>query len=258
MPLTPLGNTGLHVTPIGFGSVKIGRNQQIKYPTPYDIPDESQAGMLLNTVLDLGINYIDTAPAYGLAEERIGRFLSHRRDEFVLSTKVGETFEDGRSIHDFAGEAVRYSIERSLRRLKTDVLDMVFVHSDGNDLKIQQQTDCVPTLLELKQRGVVQAVGFSGKTTDGATAALEWADVLMVEYHLENRSHEEVIRRAGERGIGIVIKKGLASGNLSAEEAIRFVLANGGVQSLIVGGLNPQNMRSNIGVAESVHPFRAA
>jgi len=241
-----LGNTGLAVTPIGFGAFKIGRNQGTKYPADYELPDEATVAQLLNSVLDLGINYIDTAPAYGCSEERIGRHLSHRRSECVLSTKVGETFENGRSTYDFSEQAVRNSVERSLRRLQTDVLDIVFIHSDGNDAAILHQTDCVPTLLDLKQRGDIRCVGFSGKTPDGARLALDWADVLMVEYHRENRSHEEVLGEAAANGVGVVVKKGLASGRLDPPAAIRFVLSNRNVSSLVIGGLSVEHLKENM------------
>ena len=92
-----VGQTGLKVPPLGFGAFKIGRNEGVKYPTPYDLPDEAAVGRLLNSILDLGCTLIDTAPAYGLSEARIGQAIGHRRGEFVLSTKVGETFEDGQS-----------------------------------------------------------------------------------------------------------------------------------------------------------------
>lgn len=254
MQTSPLGNTGLSVTPLGYGAFKIGRNQGIKYPSAYDLPDDDTTERLLNNILDLGINLIDTAPAYGVSEERIGRFISHRRDEFVLSTKVGETFEDGESTYDFSGDAVRDSIDRSRRRLQTDCLDLVFIHSDGNDLAILNETDCVETLLDLKSSGVIQAVGFSGKTVAGATAALDWADCLMVEYHLEDRSHEELIASANDRGVGILVKKGLASGHLPPPDAIRFVLDNPAVSSLVVGGLNIDHWRSNVMAANEIRP----
>lgn len=234
------------LTRIGFGAFKIGRNQRTKYPTPYDLPDEPTVERLLNTVLDLGINYIDTAPAYGLSEERIGKFLSRRRSEFVLSTKVGETFEDGESVYEFSGKAVRHSVERSLSRLKTDVLDIVFVHSDGNDRWILTETDCVSALLELKDAGKIRAVGFSGKTVAGAEQSLDWADVLMVEYHRDDDRHADVMSVAMERGVAVVVKKGLASGTLQPAEAIRFVLRNPAVGSLVIGGLNPENIRRNL------------
>ena len=247
----PLGRTGMNVTPIGFGAFKIGRNQKAKYPRAYALPDDQTTERLLNGVLDLGINYIDTAPAYGCSEERIGRFLSHRRSEFVLSTKVGERFADGVSTYDYSAPAVRDSLHESLRRLRTDVLDTVFVHSHGDDLAVLRQTDVVGVLLEMKAAGDIRAVGMSGKTVEGCRASLGWADVLMVEYHLNDRRQEPVIAEAAARGVAVVVKKGLASGRLPADEAIRFVLANSGVSSLLVGGLDIDHLRANVAAAQS-------
>jgi len=244
-----LGKTGLQITPISFGSFKIGRNQQIKYPEAYNLLDDRNADNLLNRVLDLGINYIDTAPAYGLAEERIGTALRNRRKEFVLSTKVGETFTGGMSSYDFTAQAIRSSIERSLKRLRTDVLDIVFLHSNGDDLEIQQNTDAVETLQLFKSVGKIKAIGLSGKSVAGAQYALKWADVLMVQYHLNDRSHEQLIHDAQKSGVGIVVKKGLASGHLIPNEAIQFVLQNASVNTLVVGGHNLKHIESNIAAA---------
>ncbi|MBL4886198.1 MAG: aldo/keto reductase [Planctomycetaceae bacterium] len=250
MKKTPLGKTGLNVSPIGFGSFKIGRNQKTKYPTAYDRPSDQESTRLLNAVLDLGINLIDTAPAYGLSEERIGAAISHRRDEFVLATKTGECFEDGESVYDYSGPATRTSIERSLRRLKTDVLDIVYIHSDGRDEWIQNQTDVVETLQQLKTEGLIRSIGFSGKDVAGVELALSWADLVMAEYHIEDTSHAEIINKAAELGIGVVVKKGLASGHLTAEAAIRFVLENPNVSSMVIGGLNLEHLRSNCEIAQ--------
>jgi len=126
------------------------------------------------------------------------------------------------------------------------------IHSDGRDLWIQNEIDAIPILRELKQRGLVRAIGLSGKTVEGAFQALDWADVSMVEYHSQDRSHEGLIAQSSERGIGIVVKKGLASGHLAAEEAIGFVLANPHVASLVVGGLNLEHFRENVRAAKEV------
>lgn len=249
-----LGRTNLDVSPIGFGAFKIGRNEKIKYPTAYDLPDDEQVDRLLNAVLDMGINFIDTAPAYGLSEKRIGDCIGQRRHQFVLSTKVGETFEAGQSTYCYEPDHVRMSIERSLRRLDTDVIDIVFIHSRGDDLELQQKTDIVPTLQDMRRRGLVRAIGLSGKTVAGAQAALQWADVLMVEYHINDRSHEDVITAATARGVGVVCKKGLQSGHLAPGPAIEFVLTNPGVASMVIGGLSVDHLRDNIRTAQRVQP----
>jgi aryl-alcohol dehydrogenase-like predicted oxidoreductase len=244
-----LGRTGLSISPIGFGGFKIGRNQKAKYPGAYALPNEDEVEELLLGLLHLGINYIDTAPAYGLSEERIGRLLHRRRGEFVLATKVGENFSDGSSEYDFTADGVMASVVRSLDRLKTDVIDVLLLHSDGRDLWIQNETDAVAMLCRCRDRGMARAIGLSGKTVEGARQALDWADVLMVEYHLEDRSHERLMAEGAEQGVGIVVKKGLSSGHLTPQEAIPFVLANPHVSSIVVGGLSLSHFRENVQLA---------
>jgi len=237
------------VLPIGFGAVKIGRNQEVKYPVPYQLPSDAEVARLLNGVLDLGINLIDTAPAYGTSEERIGRAIGHRRAEYLLSTKAGERFADGRSSFDFRGAAIRESVGESLRRLRTDQVDLLLLHSDGNDLAILEGTDSVETLVALRGEGLARRIGLSGKTVAGARAALAWADVLMVAYHAGDRTHEPVIAEAAAAGVGVLVKKALASGRHPAEEAIRFALGNPGVSSVVVGSLSLGHLQANVTVA---------
>lgn len=251
MTYRELGRTGLSVSPIGFGAFKIGRNQKVKYPRDYSLPDDRDVARLLNGVLDTGINFIDTAPAYGTSEERIGRAIGHRRDEFVLCSKVGETFSvnpagEPHSRYQFSAEAIRGSVEQSLRRLRTDRLDLLLLHSDGRDLYLQRQTTAIDSLLRLKEAGLVRCIGLSGKTAAGHTAALDWADVVMVEYHLGRRSEEVVIAEAAAAGVGVLVKKGLAAGHLPPEPAIQFVLSNDNVASMVVGGLSLDHIRQNV------------
>jgi aryl-alcohol dehydrogenase-like predicted oxidoreductase len=247
-----LGRSGLTVSPLGYGAFKIGRNVGIKYPAAYDLPDERAAARLLNAVLDLGINYLDTAPAYGLSEQRIGRALAGRRGEYVVSTKVGETFTDGRSAYDFSAAAVRASVQRSLRQLGTDALDLVFIHSGGDDLAILEQTDAVPTLEALRAGGLVRAIGLSAKSVEGARAALAWADAVMVEYHLDDPSAAPVIAEAAAANVGVVVKKGLAAGRLDPAASVRFALGTPGVGSLVVSSLSLEHLRENIQAAEGL------
>lgn len=235
----------MDLPPLGFGAFKIGRNKGIKYPSEYDLPSEDETARLLNGVLDLGCTLIDTAPAYGFSEERIGRHLAHRRGEFLLSTKVGETFADGKSTYDFTAAGVRASLERSRERLNSDVLDFVFIHSPGRDREILETTDVVGVLQEYRQRGIIRAIGLSGKTVEGAQLALSWADALMVEYHLHDVSHQQVIEEARQRNIAVFVKKGLGSGTISPAEAIPFVLGQAGVNCLVVGGLSLDHFRAN-------------
>ena len=239
-------------SPIGFGAFKIGRNQGTKYPGFYEIPDLADVERLLNGVLDMGVTYIDTAPAYGLSEERIGRTIAHRRDEFILSTKVGEVFENGRSRYDFSDHGVRNSIQRSLTRLRTEVLDIVFVHAGRDDLGDIRQTDVVSTLLALRESGLIRAIGLSGHTAEAFRESFDWADVIMVMFHAEDASLAPVIEEAAERNVTVVVKKGLASGRLPAEEAIHFVLGRPEVASMVIGSLNVTHVGEDLRVAGEV------
>jgi aryl-alcohol dehydrogenase-like predicted oxidoreductase len=234
---------------LGFGAVKIGRNQKLRYAQPFLIPDEREVGRLLNGILDIGINLIDTAPAYGCSETRIGRYLAHRRNEFVLCTKVGETFKDGQSHFDFSDAGVTHSLERSLERLKTDAVDLVLIHSDGNDLKVLNETGVVEALHRAKRQGKTRTIGLSGKTPAGAMAALDWADVLMVPFHREDDSHVEAIAAAKSQGVGVLVKKALDCGQLDPAAALRYVLAQDGVDAAVVGSLSLDHMRKNLAAA---------
>ncbi len=242
------------ISAIGFGAFKIGRNEGIKYPAGYPLPTDAQAEALLNGVLDLGITYLDTAPAYGVSEERIGRFLAPRCDEFVVSTKVGETFENGRSTFDFSEPAVCASVDRSRRRLGRDVLDLVLVHAPRNDVEVLQRTQVVAALTDLRDQGIVRSIGFSGHTEPAFAAALAWADAIMVEYHEKDATLGAVMSQAATRGVTVIVKKGLASGTLSARSAAQFVFQHPAVRSLVVGSLNLSHLRELIEAARS-HEF---
>jgi aryl-alcohol dehydrogenase-like predicted oxidoreductase len=252
-----LGRTGLAVAPIGFGAVKIGRNQGLKYPCGHQLPDEASVGRLLHGVVDAGIDLIDTAPAYGSSEVLIGRHLTGRRagrrGEIVLATKVGERFEDGRSHFDFSAAGLRRSIAASLKALGTEAVDILLLHSDGRDLEILEHTDAVPELLAAKARGQARCVGLSGKTVAGARAALAWADVVMLTYHVEDRSHGAVLDEAAAAGVGILVKKALASGHLDAAAAIAFATAPAAVGAAVIGSLSLEHMRQNLESARQAH-----
>jgi len=247
-----LGSTGIEVSPLGLGTVKIGRNQQVKYPQGFDIPDDDTVVELLALAWDLGINFIDTAPAYGNSEERLGALLPHSRD-WVIMTKVGEIFENGRSRFDFSVQHTRQSVENSLNKLGRDWLDVVLVHSDGNDMEIINKTVVLQTLDEMKQEGKLRAYGMSTKTVAGGCWIVEHADVVMTTLNLETDAELPVIERAHALNKGVVIKKGLQSGHTdSVEDAFRYVLSQAGVSSMIVGTINPAHLRSNVEICNRV------
>lgn len=255
MKLRALGSSGIEVSPLGLGTVKIGRNQQVKYPQGFDIPDDGRVSELLSLAWELGINFIDTAPAYGTSEPRLGQLLPHA-DDWVIMTKVGEIFEDGQSRFDFSAQHTRRSIESSLKKLKRDWVDIVLVHSDGNDMDIIDHQDALETLDKLKQQGLIRAYGMSTKTIEGGCWIVEHADVVMATYNLESDAELPVIDRAHELNKGVVIKKGLQSGHAaSVEDAFRHVLTQAGVSSMIVGTINPDHLRANVEICNRVSEY---
>ncbi len=246
-----LGQTGILVSPLGLGTVKLGRDQQVKYPYAFKIPDDQQVQHLLATAAELGINVIDTAPAYGHSEERLGKLLAQRQ-QWVIVSKVGEAFENGQSHFDFSAQKTRTTIENSLRKLKTDYLDVVLVHSDGNDQKIIEDEEVIDCLFQLKQKGYIRAVGMSGKTTHGGLWTVEHMDVVMATRNEQDHTDDAVLDRALELKKGVIIKKGLQSGHADRKAggsgiatAIEYVFSHPAVSSLITGTINPDHLREN-------------
>ena len=254
MRYRPLGRTGLSVSLLGLGTVKLGRDRQVKYPTAFRIPDDVEAARLLDCAADLGINLLDTAPAYGASEERLGRLLCGRRSQWLICTKVGEIFEDGRSRYDFSPEHVRSSVERSLARLQTDRLDIVLIHSDGRDREILTRLGTLEALQALKRAGLIRAVGISHKSVDGAACAIDaGCDVIMATLNLQERSEAAQIARAGAAGCGVLVKKALGSGH-AGPDSLRFVAAQPGVSSILVGTIDPEHLRQNAALLEMPDP----
>ncbi|QKZ02746.1 aldo/keto reductase [Pseudomonas eucalypticola] len=255
----PLGSTGLSVSPLGLGTVKLGRDQGVKYPNGFTIPDDGQARQLLDQARQLGINLIDTAPAYGTSETRLGPLLRGQRQEWVIVSKVGEEFEAGQSRFDFSAEHTRFSVERSLQRLETDYIDLVLVHSDGNDLHILEHTGVYEALARLKEQGKVRGFGFSGKTVEGGLRALETGDCAMVTYNLNEQGERPVLDYAASHGKAILVKKALASGHAClspgtdpVRASFELLFAHPGVASAIVGTINPLHLAHNVTTAAAV------
>ncbi len=256
MELRPLGGTGIAVSPLGLGTVKFGRNQQVKYPRAFEIPDDRAVRELLELARGLGINLLDTAPAYGTAQERLGRLLPGPRSDWVLVSKVGEFFEGGRSRFDFGFHTTVAVVEQALRDLRTDYLDCALIHSDGDDLRILEQEGAADALRELKRRGLIRSHGISSKTVAGGLRAVELLDVVMVTCNLEYNEERPVLEAAAAAGRGVLVKKGLMSGHLRGAEGVRaamaFVFSQPGVSSMIVGTIDPGHLRANVRTLEAI------
>jgi aryl-alcohol dehydrogenase-like predicted oxidoreductase len=271
-----LGRTGLEVTALGYGAMEV-RGSRIWGGRPVT---EEQAETILNAVLDAGINFLDTANDYGRSEEFIGRFLSNRRDEFILATKCGckVTYRDENTDdtpHEWTRENLFRGLHESLERMKTDHIDIMQLHNPS--VEQCQQGDLVAVLQEMQQQGKVRWIGCSS-TLPHINTYIEWGvfDVFQIPYSALERAHEEVITRAAQAGAGIINRGGVARGepgvglgnsdrwktfeaaNLDelreAGESrttflLRFLLTHPDIHTTIVGTLIPAHLGENIQAA---------
>ena len=256
MELRELGSTGMRVSPLGLGTVKFGRNEQVKYPAAFEIPDDASVTAILELARELGINLLDTAPAYGTAQQRLGRLLPGPREDWVIVSKVGEIFAQGRSSFDFSHAHTLATVEQSLRDLQTDYLDCVLIHSSGDDLQILEKEGVLDALKELKDRGLIRAHGMSSKTVAGGLRVVEKMDVVMATANLEYNDELPVLQTAAAARKGVLIKKGLMSGHIQGMEGVRasmhHVFSLPGVSSMIVGTIDPDHLRQNVAIMDEM------
>ena len=199
------GRTGLEVTTLGYGAMEV-RGPRIW--SGLDLTDD-QADRILNAVLDAGINFIDTAYDYGRSEEYIGRFIGHRRDEYYLATKCGCTIVDAgdhdETPHVWTRENITARLEESLRRMKTDYVDLLQLHNPS--VEQVEQGDLVQVLTDLQAAGKTRWIGCSSTLPHLATY-VAWGvfDAFQIPYSALERRHEEWISRASESGAGVIIR----------------------------------------------------
>lgn len=252
MDLRPLATTGIDVSPIGLGTVKLGRDAGLKYAVPARIPDDTETIALLRAADQLGVNLIDTAPAYGTSEERLGTLLPQvaPRDQWVICTKVGEVFDPltETSSYDFSPDAIRGSIHRSLTRLRTDHLDIALLHfASSSDLDHRTLSDgqALATLRDLQREGLIRAIGASTGTVAGGLLAAAHCQVVMVTLNALDQSQIAVVQAAHRAGCGVLLKKSLASGK-AVPRTLKPLLATPGVTSAIIGTTNPSNLKAAV------------
>ncbi len=255
LQLKPLGQTSINVSPIGLGTVKFGRNQGVKYPEHFDLPSDNALVNLLDLAKKLGINTLDTAPAYGNSEQRLGQLLSVRKD-WVIIGKAGETFNNGISSYDFSADFIKRSVDQSLKNLNTDYVDVLLIHSNGDDVNIIEHDKVFATLQQLKSQKIIHAFGMSTKTIEGGLRTIEEADVAMVTYNPIETSEKTVIDAACKNNKGILIKKAFASGHLNkipgdnpVQTAMDFIFKTPGVSSIILSTINPEHLQHNVEAA---------
>ena len=245
---------GLAVSVLGLGTVKFGRNEAVKYPQPFALPTDGEIADLLATAKTLGINLLDTAPAYGSSEQRLGEAIADERQDWAICTKVGEAFAAGLSRYDFSADNVLRSVARSLRRLRTDWLDVVLLHSDGRAVAAIEVAGAFAALRRLQREGVVRCVGFSGKGQEDGQAALPLVDVLMCEIHAGDRSQVPLAGAAAAAGVGVLVKKPMASGRLAQAGGLAATAGIEGVTSVITGTLSREHLAANAAAIRSLAP----
>jgi aryl-alcohol dehydrogenase-like predicted oxidoreductase len=221
LPMRTLGRTGLRITQLGFGAMEL-RGAPRGRPI-----DDQQAERVLKAVLDSGINYIDTSIDYGVSEELIGRYLGDRRAEYFLASKCGcrvgdappQPTREGRQPHVFTRDNIVAGVEQSLRRMRTDYLDVVQFHASPTPATLREQ-GALDALLDLQRDGKVRFVGISG-TLPNLTDQIDMGvfDVFQIPYSAIQREHEGAISSAATRGAGTVIRGGTARGALADDKA---------------------------------------
>lgn len=266
------GNTGFKVSALGFGAGHIGADESAG----------KDFGHLLNLVLDSGINLIDTARAYGSSEENIGRYIAHRRGEFILSTKVGYNSE----WHpDWSYETVLSNIDEALRKMRTDYLDIVHLHSC--DLKVLEKGDATAALEKAREQGKVRVVAYSGENEalEFAIKSKRFGSLQTSVNFCDQKGISEFLPLAKKEGMGVIAKRPIANapwrhehppvGHYSEEYwhrwkkmaphthglpwdelAIRFTVFTTGVDSAILGTSSAVNLKKAVeGISKgALHP----
>ena len=198
MQTRTLGKTGLKASQLGMGLFQIGELE--------GIDAQRRVDNLLNTALDNGINFLDTAACYSASEDYIGNAVSSRRDEYILATKTGHPTNDLEGDH-WSTDLVERSVERSLRRLKVDELDILQIHSCG--MEFLEKGDVIEGLVKAKEAGKTKFIGYSGDNE-----AAQWAvdsgifDTLQTSFNMvDQRARHKLLASARKQDMGVIIKR---------------------------------------------------
>lgn len=273
-----LGKTGLNVSILGFGGGPVGFLET----------EHKEVSAILNKLLDRGVNLIDTAAVYVGSEAAIGEAVSHRRDEYVLVTKCGRAMEglDGEA---WSATVIEQTVDRALRRLKTDHLDVMLLHSC--DLETLKKGEALGALAKARDAGKIRFYGYSGDNEAVAYAA-GLDDVAVVETSInicDQVNIDGLLPVAQRNDVGVLVKRPLANaawrtpeeqrgmyvnysvpyskrlaqmeitpadlgyegdaGVVWPEVALRFTLSQQGVTTAIVGTTRVENVGRNLDIA---------
>jgi aryl-alcohol dehydrogenase-like predicted oxidoreductase len=272
MEYRKLGKTGLEVSVLGFGGAEIG----------FFGEKQESVEKLLNSAIDAGLNFVDTAAAYWTSERMIVEAIGKRRKEIVLISKCGAV--DGFTNSDWSKKGILETIERSLKLLQTDYLDVAQLHSC--DSQILNRGDCIEALIVAKEKGYTRFAGYSGDGIDAKTAIeLDFFDTLQTSVSIADQEPIDLtIPLALEREMGIIAKRPLANAvwrndskpddayhheywdriqalqydfleksmGESVAIALSFTLAIEGVSSAIVGTTKPSRWQENAEMLEQI------
>jgi aryl-alcohol dehydrogenase-like predicted oxidoreductase len=273
----PLGRTDLHVTRLGYGAMEL-RGSRIWSGREVNT---AQAQRILDAVLNSGITFIDTSNDYGRSEELIGQCLGDRRGKYTLATKVGcrmvPAGDHDETPHEWTRDHLLWNIDDSLKKLRTDSVDVLQLHNAT--VEQVENGRLVDVLREIKAAGKTRFIGASTVTPHLATF-IEWGvfDVFQVPYSALERTHEELLQKAHDSGAGTIVRGGVARGEpgvgRGAQERwdvwsaarlddllgegetrtqwmLRFTLSHPGVDTIIVGTLQPEHLEQNLRAAEA-------
>lgn len=215
MKYRDFGNTGIKVSEVGFGAWPIGGNE---HGNSYGVTDDKISIEAVHAAIDAGCNFFDTADVYGWghSEELLGKALKSKRDHLIIATKVGGDFYQGNGFQTFTPDYIRFALEKSLMRLRTDYLDVYQLHNPP--LKLINRPETYETLKELKKEGKIRAWGVSiFDPIEGMTALrVGQPDSLQVAYNIFNtKPADELFPKAHEAGCAIIAREPLANGFLS-------------------------------------------
>jgi len=256
METRTLGRTGLEVKRLGFGGMTLPG------------VDVDEAVATVHKALDLGVNFIDTARAYGGgdSERKIGRVMKDRRGECFLSSRTT----------DMSYEGMKRDIDESLKALQTDHLDLYEPHDVSTSQKYAQlmaSSGALRALKEAKAEGKIAHVGFTGHNWAILAEAIRTGEfeAMLITYNLATRNaEEEVIDLAEAHGVGLFVMKVFGNSRLfkltppgsgriaTVEECLRFALSNEKLPLILTGAKSPEEIAQNVSIAESYTPLSDA
>lgn len=275
LPTRTLGRTGMEVTQLGYGSMGL------RGPNTWGVRvvSDEDADAFLNRVLDVGINFIDTAPDYGVSEQRIGDAIAGRRDEYFLATKCGCAYvqhADHIEIkHVWEPEVVQRNLETSLQRMRTDYVDLLQFH--GGDAETLQRAGLIDQLVSFREQGLIRHVGVSSNFDNlPGLIALDVFETFQLPYSCLSPANHDLMSQAAEAGAGVIVRGGIAHGGpdaeirrpalndvwqdarldelldddmTRAELILRFTLSHPNCHTAIVGTCNAAHLDENLAAA---------